>query len=69
MILEDKSGEAEAQCITAIDWNPNSAEFAYTDSSGQFGLIENIGDTDENVLDRDEELAVEDDINYGESMC
>lgn len=68
MIDEDKCGDAEAQCITAIDWNPraDSLEFAYTDNTGQFGLIENICDSDENVIDRDDELAVEDDINFGD---
>lgn len=70
MIDEDKSGETEAQCITAIDWNPStdSLEFAYTDNTGQFGLIENINDLDENVIDHDNELAVEDDINFGDRM-
>lgn len=70
MIEEDKSGETEAQCITAIDWSPkaDSMEFAYTDNTGQFGLIENICDSDENVIDRDDASAVEDDINFGESM-
>lgn len=70
LINEDKSGETEAQCITAIDWNPNtdSMEFAYTDNTGQFGLIENISDSDENAIDRDDELAVEDDINFGDRM-
>lgn len=71
LIDEDSCGEIEAQCITAIDWNPraDSMEFAYTDNSGQFGLIENICESDENVIDRDDALAVEDDINYGDSTC
>lgn len=71
LIDEDKSGEADAQCITAIDWNPkaDSLEFAYTDNSGQFGLIENICDSDENVVDRDYELAVDGDVNYGDRTC
>lgn len=69
LIDEDRSGEAEAQCITAIDWKVDSMEFAYTDNTGQFGLVENITDSDENVIDRDEELAVEDDINFGDRMC
>lgn len=70
LISEDKSDDTEAQCITAIDWNPNmdSLEFAYTDNTGQFGLIENIGDSDENMIDRDDELAVDDDINFGDRM-
>lgn len=70
LINEDKSGESEAQCITAIDWNPNadSLEFAYTDNTGQFGLIENISESDENIIDRDDELAADDVINFGDSM-
>lgn len=70
LINENKSGDTEAQCITAIDWNPSKdvLEFAYTDNTGQFGLIENITEFDENVLYRDEELAETDDINFGDSM-
>lgn len=70
LIHEDKSGDNEAQCITAIDWNPSSnGEFAYTDNTGQFGLIESItgGDEDdeeENILEREAENRMDDDIDF-----
>lgn len=69
IIEEDKFGDNEAQCITAIDWNPNNnGEFAYTDNTGQFGLIENIADNDENILER-AELAneMDEDVDFGDS--
>lgn len=66
IIHEEKSNDSDAQCITAIDWNPsNSSEFAYTDNTGQFGLIENITESDENVLERDEENGMDEDIFGG----
>lgn len=70
LIQEDKSGDNEAQCITAIDWNPsNNGEFAYTDNTGQFGLIESItggdeDDEDENILERETENRMDDDIDF-----
>lgn len=69
LIQEDRAGDNEAQCITAIDWNPNNnGEFAYTDNTGQFGLIENILDDDDddsnNILNREAENRMEDDIDY-----
>lgn len=71
LIQEEKSGDNEAQCITAIDWNPNNnGEFAYTDNTGQFGLIEKIIDANDeddanDILDRAEN-GVEDDVDFGE---
>lgn len=69
IIEEDKFGDNEAQCITAIDWNPNNnGEFAYTDNTGQFGLIENITDNDENIVERDDlEDRMDEDIDFGDS--
>lgn len=67
IIDEEKSGDSEAQCITAIDWNPNSNEFAYTDNTGQFGLIENITDFDENIVDRVDDDRMKEDIDFGGS--
>lgn len=65
---EERSGDVEAQCITAIDWNPsNNGEIAYTDSSGQFGLVENIFKSDENFLDDEAEAQVNDDVDFGDS--
>lgn len=72
LIQEEKSGDNDAQCITAIDWNPNNnGEFAYTDNTGQFGLIENIVDANDeddgnDILDREAENGVEDDVDFGE---
>lgn len=65
----EKSTETEAQCITAIDWSPkHNGEFAYTDKTGQFGLVENIFGSDDNILDRDNEIEeLNDDINFGDS--
>lgn len=67
IIQEDKSGDSEAQCITAIDWNPsNSGEFVYTDNTGQFGLIENItNDDDEDILERAESNGMDEDVDFG----
>lgn len=71
LIQEEKSGDNEAQCITAIDWNPNNnGEFAYTDNTGQFGLIEKIVDANDeddanDFLDREAENGVEDDVDFG----
>lgn len=67
-IQEDKMGDSEAQCITAIDWNPsNSGEFAYTDNTGQFGLIENItNDDDEDILERAEANGMDEDVDFGD---
>lgn len=68
IIRENKSTDTEAQCITAIDWNPsNSGEFAYTDNTGQFGLVKNIIDSDDNYTDREEENGMEEDVDYGDS--
>lgn len=64
-----KTNETDAQSITSIDWHPtNSGELAYTDNTGQFGLIENILDADENGLDGENGMAeVNDDIDFGDS--
>lgn len=69
LIQEDKLGDHEAQCITAIDWNPNNnGELAYTDNTGQFGLIENIIDGDEeDIVERAEVNGMDDDVDYGDS--
>lgn len=69
IIQEEKATDSDAQCITSIDWNPNNmSEFAYTDNTGQFGLIENITDVDENILERDEDNGMDEDvIQYGDS--
>lgn len=69
IIQEEKAADSDAQCITSIDWNPNNmSEFAYTDNTGQFGLIENITDVDENILERDEDIGMDEDvIQYGDS--
>lgn len=65
---EERRGDVEAQCITAIDWNPsNNGEIAYTDNSGQFGLVENIFESDENFLDDEAEAPVNDDVDFGDS--
>lgn len=65
---ERNGGDVEAQCITSIDWNPNhNGEIAYTDNSGQFGLIENIFESDENFLDDETEAPVNNDIDFGDS--
>lgn len=65
-----KSNEADAQCIVSIDWNPKeNGELAYTDNSGQFGLIENITESDENFPDNEEAVAEDDDIDFGDSRC
>lgn len=70
MIRETKTGDIDAQCITAIDWNPNqNGELAYTDNSGQFGLVEKIFDSDDIVLDEEEGVSVADELDYGDSKC
>lgn len=70
-LLREENKAHEAQCITAINWNPqNNGELAYTDTTGQFGLIVNILDDDSNILDRDEEIetnGIEDDVNFDNS--
>lgn len=68
IVREERSGDVEAQCITAIDWNPsNNGEIAYTDNSGQFGLVENIFESDEYFLDEEAEAPVNDDVDFGDS--
>lgn len=68
IIQAERSGDNEAQCITAIDWNPkDNGEFAYTDNTGQFGLIENITDIDDNILERDEDASMDENVDFGES--
>lgn len=69
IIDEENFGDNEAQCITAIDWNPtNNGEFAYTDNTGQFGLIENISDSYDNIVEREEiGDGMDEDIDFGDS--
>lgn len=71
IIREEKTGINEAQCITSIDWSSNlvnNGELAYTDSSGQFGLIYDIIDGDNDFLNGDDELVENgDDVNFGDS--
>lgn len=66
-----RSNETDAQCITSIDWNPKqNGELAYTDNSGQFGLVENIIETDEHNLDDEcDEVEENDNIDFGDSKC
>lgn len=68
IVRENRSGDVEAQTITSIDWNPsNNGEIAYTDNSGQFGLVENIFENDDNFLDDEAEAPVNDDVDFGDS--
>lgn len=70
IISEEKNSDNEAQCITAIDWNPmNNGEFAYTDNTGQFGLIENINDGDEDILEQEEANEKDMNVDFGDRMC
>lgn len=68
IIQEGKHGENEAQSITAIDWNPtDSSEFAYTDNSGQFGLIQNINDADEDGPEPEDINELAEEVDFGDS--
>lgn len=65
LIKEENKG-SDAQSITSIQWNPlNNGEIAYMDNTGQFGLITNIFDDDNNILDRDELIVeVDNDMDF-----
>lgn len=57
LIREEKGSLNDAQCIAAINWNPtNNGELAYTDNTGQLGLIVKIFDG-ENEDTNDDEIA------------
>lgn len=62
--------DAQAQSITAIVWNPaNSDEMAYTDNTGQLGMVTEDGtagreDDDEVGAEQQEDL-----FDGGESEC
>lgn len=64
-----KTDETDAQCITSIAWNPdNNGELAYTDNTGQFGLVKNLLDGDETALDGEDGMnEVNDEIDFGDS--
>lgn len=59
LIREEKGGNTDAQCIAAINWNPtNNGELAYTDNTGQLGLVVNIYDAGNESNDgRDDDIA------------
>lgn len=71
VLREGKGSDNEAQCVTSISWNPtNNGELAYTDNTGQFGLVTNIFDEDysDDLLDNEAgEVNGDDDIDYGDS--
>lgn len=68
VIREAKVDDLDKQCISAIDWNPtNNGEFAYTDNTGQFGLVENIFDVDENIIGHHEVEGVDEIDDFGGS--
>lgn len=67
-LIKDEKRDNDAQCITAIQWNPlNNGELAYMDNTGQFGLVTDIFDSDNNVLERDNDQIdeVEGDVDFG----
>lgn len=69
-IIKEEKKDNDAQSITAIIWNPlNNGELAYMDNTGQFGLVTDIFDIDNNILERDEELdgEVDNDVDFGDS--
>lgn len=61
LIREEKGRHTDAQCIAAINWNPtNNGELAYTDNTGQLGLVVGIFD-EENDDANDEDVTSVDD--------
>lgn len=59
-MIKEQKRDNDAQSITAIQWNPmNNGEAAYMDDTGQFGVITDIFDSDNNILDRDGNLEEE----------
>lgn len=71
-MIKEETKEREAQCIASIQWNPlNNGEIAYMDNTGQFGIITDIFDSDNNILERDVEAdeGAEADIDFGDSKC
>lgn len=62
LIREENNSDCDAQCIAAIDWNPtNNGEFAYTDNTGQLGLIVNIFEGDHDDANDEEMTSIADD--------
>lgn len=68
--MKGETKGAEAQKITAIEWNPsNNGEFAYTDNTGQLGTIMDCYNVDENILENgiDDIESVNNDVDFGDS--
>lgn len=62
LIREERDADHDAQCIAAINWNPtNNGELAYTDNTGQLGLVVNIFDGNNDDADDDDRTSVADD--------
>lgn len=62
LIREEKGGNSDAQCIAAINWNPtNNGELAYTDNTGQLGLVVGIIDGENEDANENDLASVVDD--------
>lgn len=68
-LISGAKKDNDSQCITAIQWHPNegTGELAYMDSAGQFGVVNDIFDSN-NDIERYHDLAEEADaeVDFGD---
>lgn len=72
LVREESRGSHDAQCIAAINWNPtNNGELAYTDNTGQLGLVVNIIDGDSDDANDGDLMSIGGDngVDFDDSMA